>query len=64
MSVRNQAITWTKAGILLIGHLGTDFSEMLIEIHMLSFKEMLLKMSSVKFWALGLGLNMLSTDPK
>ena len=64
MSVRNQAIIWTKAGILLIGHLGTDFSEMLIEIHMLSFKEMLLKMSSVKFRALGLGLNMLSTDPK
>ena len=27
-----QAIIWTNAGILLIGPLGTNFSEMLIEI--------------------------------
>ena len=30
---RRQAITWTNAGILLIGPLGTNFSEILIEIH-------------------------------
>ena len=29
---RRQAITWTNVGILLIGPLGTNFSEMLIEI--------------------------------
>ena len=26
------AIIWTSAGILLIGHLGTDFSEILLGI--------------------------------
>ena len=30
---RRQAITWTNVGILLIGPIGTNFSEMLIEIH-------------------------------
>ena len=30
---RRQAITWTNVGILLIGPPGTNFSEMLIEIH-------------------------------
>ena len=30
---RRQAIIWTNAGILLIRHLGTNFSEILIEIH-------------------------------
>ena len=30
---RCQAIIWTNAGILLIGALGTNFSEILIEIH-------------------------------
>ena len=29
---RRQAITWTNAGILLIGPLGTNFSETLIKI--------------------------------
>ena len=29
---RRQAIIWTNAGMLLIGHLGTHFSEILIEI--------------------------------
>ena len=35
---RRQAIIWTNAGILLIGPLGTNFSEILIEIHTFSFK--------------------------
>ena len=35
---RRQAITWTNVGILLIGHLEINFSDMLIEIHTYSFK--------------------------
>ena len=46
---RRQAIIWTNAGILLIGPLRTNFSEILIEIHTLSFKKMHLKMSSGKW---------------
>ena len=34
---RRQAIIWTTAGILLIGPLGTNFSEILIEILTFSF---------------------------
>ena len=45
---RRQAIIWTNAGILLIGPLGTNFSEILIEIQTFSFKKICLKMSSVK----------------
>ena len=37
---RHQAINWTNAGILLIGPLGTDFSDILIEIHIFSVKKM------------------------
>ena len=33
---RRQAITWTNAGIVLIGPLGTNFSEILIEIQAFS----------------------------
>ena len=43
---RRQAIIWTKAGILSIGPLGTNFNEILIKIQTFSFKEMHLKMSS------------------
>ena len=38
-----QAIIWTNDGILLIGPLGTTFSEILIEIHTFSAKKMQLK---------------------
>ena len=34
-----QPIIWTNAGILLIASLRTDFSEILIEIHIFSFKK-------------------------
>ena len=47
-----QAIIWTNGRILLIGPLGTNFSEILIEIHIFSFKKMHLKMSSGKWWPL------------
>ena len=43
---RRQAIIWTNAGILLIGPLGTNFSENLIEILTFSFTKMRLKVSA------------------
>ena len=45
----HQAIFLTNAGILLIGRLGKNFSEILIEVHTFSFKKMHLKMSSRKW---------------
>ena len=56
---RRQAITWTNAGILLIGPLWTNFSEILIEIPTFSFKKMHLKVSSAKWRPSCLGLNVL-----
>ena len=58
--VRRQAIIWTNAGILLIGPLGTNFSEILIEIHAFSFRKIHLKMSSGKWRPFYLGLNVLN----
>ena len=46
---RRQAIIWNNAGILLIGHLRKQFSEILIEIHALSFKKIHVEMSSAKW---------------
>ena len=54
---RRQAITWTNVGILLIGPLGTNFSEILIVIHTFSFKKIQLKMSSGKWRPFLLSLN-------
>ena len=59
--VRHQAIIWRNAGILLIGPLGTNFSEILIEIHKFLFKKMHLKMSAGKCRPFCLGLNVLSS---
>ena len=53
---RRQAIIWTKAGSLLIGPLGTNFSEILIEILTFSLKKMRLKVSSAKWLPFCLGL--------
>ena len=58
---RRQAIIWTNVGILLIGPLGTNFSEILIEILTFSFKKMRLKVSSAKRRSFCLGLNVLNT---
>ena len=44
---RRQAIIWTNAGILLIWPLETNFSEILIEIHIFSFMKMHLKLSGI-----------------
>ena len=57
---RRQAVIWTNAGILLIGPLGTNSSEILIKILAFSFKKMHLKMSSAKWRPFRLGLNVLS----
>ena len=56
---RHQTIIWTNAGILLIGPLGTNFSEILIQIQTFSFKKMHLKISSAKRRPFCLGLNVL-----
>ena len=57
---RRQAIIWTNVGLLLIGALGTNFSEILIEILTFSFKKMRLKVSSAKWRPFCLGLNVLN----
>ena len=57
---RRQAIIWTNAGMLLIGPLGTNFSEISIEIHIFSFKEMHLKMLSGNWQPSCLGLSVLT----
>ena len=56
---RRQAIIWTNAGILLIGPLGTNFSENFIEILTFLFTKMRLKVSSAKWRPFCLGLNAL-----
>ena len=60
---RRQAIIWTNDGILLIRTLGTNFSEIVSEIHSFSFKKMHLKMSSAKWCLFCLGLNELTHWP-
>ena len=57
---RRQAIIWTNAGILLIGPLWTNFSEILIEIPTFSFKKMRLEVQSAKWRPCSLGLNVLT----
>ena len=59
---RCQAIIWTSAGILLIGPLGTNFSEILIEIYTFSFKKIHLKMSSGKWRPFCLGFSVLRVE--
>ena len=59
---RRQAIIWTNAGILLIGPLGANFSEILIEFHTFSLKKMHFKRLSAKWRPFCLGLNVLSCN--
>ena len=56
---RCQAIIWTNAGIILIGPLVTNFSEILIKILSFSFKKMHFKVLSGKRRPFRLGLNVL-----
>ena len=57
---RCQAIIWTNAGILLIGPLGTNLNETVIEIYIFSFKKMHLKLSPGNWRPFHLGLNVLT----
>ena len=57
-----QAIIKTNAGILLIGPLGTNFSQISIGIQIFSFKKMRLKVSSVKRRPFCYGLNVLGSS--
>ena len=63
LPVRRQAIIWTNAGILSIGTLGINFSEISIKILKVSLKKMRLKVSSAKWWPFCLGLNVLMCTP-
>ena len=56
---QRQFIIWTSAGILLIRTIGINFSEILIEIHIFSYKKMHLKASSGKWLPFCLGLNVI-----
>ena len=58
---RQQAITWTNVGILFIGPLGTNFSEILIGIWTFSFRKIHLKMASAEWHPFCLSLNVLTT---
>ena len=60
---RRQAIILTNDGILFIGTLGTNFSEIPIGIQTFSFKKMHLNMSSVKWHPFCLSLNGLRDSP-
>ena len=57
---RRQAIIWINVGILLIGPLGTSFSDIVVEIHAFSFGKMHLKVSSGKLRPFCLGQNVLT----
>ena len=61
---RCQTTISTNAGILLIGPLGTNFSEILIEIQTFSFPKIHLKMSSAKCQPFCLGLNVLTVNKR
>ena len=54
---RRQAIIWTRVGLLLIGSLGTNFRDILIEMHAFSCKKMHLKIPSGKWQSFCLALN-------
>ena len=55
-----KVIIWNTAGTLLIGPLGTNFNEILIEIHTFWGRKIYLKMLSGKWQPFCLGLNVLT----
>ena len=59
---RRQAIILTNAGTLLIWPLGTNFSEILIEINTFSFKQNAFENVVWQMAAICLGLNVLTLD--
>ena len=50
--VRRQAITWTNAGVLSIGLVGTNLSEIQIRILLFPFKKMHLRWPSAEMAAI------------
>ena len=60
---RRQAIIWANAGILLNRPLGTNFSDILIAIYILSFKKTKFKQWSEKWQPFCLSLNVLKLLP-
>ena len=56
---RRQSIIWANVGILLIGHLGTNFNEILIKINNFWFKKIHFEMLSGKWRPSCLGLYVL-----
>ena len=56
---RRQAIIWTNDGILLIGHLGTHFSEIIFEMQISLLKKIRLNLSSAKCCQFRFGLTVL-----
>ena len=58
---RRQAFIWTNDGISLIGHLGINFREILIEIQPFSVTKLYLKMPSTKWRLFRLSLNVFNT---
>ena len=60
--MQRQAIIWTNNGILLIGPLGTNLSEILIKLYTFAFKKMHLKMLCGNWCPFCLGLNVLISD--
>ena len=59
-----QAIIWTNAVMLLIGTLVINFNEILMEIHIFSFRKINFKMLSGKWRPFCLGLNVLNLPLK
>ena len=57
---QRQAIIWSNDRILLVWPWGTKFSEILINIHIFSFKKIYLKMSSAKYRLFCLSLKVLN----
>ena len=64
LCVNKPTIIWANAGILLIGPLGRNFCDMLIEIHIPPIKKMHSKMTSTKRGPSCLGLNALTHWPR
>ena len=60
---QNLVIIWTNDGTLLIRPLGTNFGEILIEIHNILLKKIGWKMMSENCWPFRLGLNVLIPGP-
>ena len=63
-SSRHQAIIWTNAVILLIRTLGTNLSEISIEILTFLFKKKISKVSPERWWPSCIGLSVLTQYPE